>query len=153
MDINFTVEQQRFNHRAAAVIVKEDHLLIHRNVRDDFWALPGGRIQMMEHGEQAIIREIKEELGKEVHVKQFLSAQENFFEYEGIQFHEVAFFYEVELMTLETLTLEPFHGIEGEQLIYQYVPIDRLQSVKLYPVQLTEMIQSGEWSGLFSNEG
>ncbi|AFS70280.1 NUDIX hydrolase [Exiguobacterium antarcticum] len=88
MDINFTVEQQRFNHRAAAVIVKEGHLLIHRNVRDDFWALPGGRIQMMEHGEQAIIREIKEE-------HSFLSGHENFFTYENVSFHELGFYYEV----------------------------------------------------------
>ena len=54
MDINFKFDKQRFNHRAAAVIVKDGHLLIHRNIRDAFWALPGGRIQLMESGETAL---------------------------------------------------------------------------------------------------
>ncbi|WP_214767512.1 MULTISPECIES: NUDIX domain-containing protein [unclassified Exiguobacterium] len=76
MDINFKFEKQRFNHRAAAVIVKEGCLLIHRNIRDAFWALPGGRIQLMESGETAVVREIKEELGLEAQVKRFLCVHE-----------------------------------------------------------------------------
>lgn len=151
MDIKFTVGQQRFNHRAAAVIIKDGHLLIHRNVRDDFWALPGGRIRLMESGAEAVIREIKEELGLKAEVTRFLAVQENFFTYEDVSFHEVGFYYEVNVSDDMTVTSEDFFGVEGAELIYRYVPIDQLQSVKLYPEKLTMMIQSGEWAPLFSN--
>lgn len=152
MDIKFTVGQQRFNHRAAAVIIKDGHLLIHRNVRDEFWALPGGRIRLMESGAEAVIREIKEELGLKAEVTRFLAVQENFFTYEDVSFHEVGFYYEVNVSDDMTVTSEDFFGVEGEELIYRYVPIDQLQSVKLYPEKLTMMIQSGEWAPLFSND-
>jgi len=151
MDIKFTVGQQRFNHRAAAVIIKDGHLLIHRNVRDDFWALPGGRIRLMESGAEAVIREIKEELGLKAEATRFLAVQENFFTYENVSFHEVGFYYEVNVSDDMTVTSEDFFGVEGAELIYRYVPIDQLQSVKLYPEKLTMMIQSGEWAPLFSN--
>ncbi|WP_426355065.1 NUDIX hydrolase [Exiguobacterium sp. R-39] len=152
MDIKFTVGQQRFNHRAAAVIVKEGHLLIHRNVRDDFWALPGGRIRLMESGAEAVIREIKEELGLKAEATRFLAVQENFFTYDEVSFHEVGFYYEVNVSDDMTVTSKDFFGVEGEELVYRYVPIDQLQSVKLYPEKLTMMIQSGEWAPLFSND-
>ncbi|MGE6555956.1 NUDIX hydrolase [Exiguobacterium artemiae] len=152
MDIKFTVGQQRFNHRAAAVIVKEGHLLIHRNVRDDFWALPGGRIQLMENGETAIVREIEEELGLKAEVTRFLSVHENFFTYDEVSFHEVGFYYEVNILDDIQVGSKEFFGTEGEELIYQYVPIKQLSSITLYPERLKQMVETGEWTPLFSNE-
>ncbi|MCK2157646.1 MULTISPECIES: NUDIX hydrolase [Exiguobacterium] len=152
MDIKFTVGQQRFNHRAAAVIVKEGHLLIHRNVRDDFWALPGGRIQLMENGETAIVREIEEELGLKAEVTRFLSVHENFFTYDEVSFHEVGFYYEVNILDDIQVGSKEFFGTEGEELIYQYVPIEQLSSITLYPERLKQMVETGEWTPLFSNE-
>ena len=149
MDIKFTVGQQRFNHRAAAVIIKDGHLLIHRNVRDDFWALPGGRIQLMENGETAIVREIKEELGLKAEVTRFLSVHENFFTYDDVSFHEVGFYYEVSIVDDMTVTTEEFFGAEGEEWIYRFVPLEMLSNVTLYPVQLQTMLEAGEWDRLF----
>ena len=149
MDIKFTVGQQRFNHRAAAVIIKDGHLLIHRNVRDDFWALPGGRIQLMENGETAIVREIKEELGLNAEVTRFLSVHENFFTYDDVSFHEVGFYYEVSIVDDMTVTTEEFFGAEGEEWIYRFVPLEMLSNVTLYPVQLQTMLEAGEWDRLF----
>ncbi|WP_214804895.1 MULTISPECIES: NUDIX hydrolase [unclassified Exiguobacterium] len=148
LDINFKFEKQRFNHRAAAVIVKEGCLLIHRNIRDAFWALPGGRIQLMESGETAVVREIKEELGLEAQVKRFLCVHENFFTYEDVAFHEVGFYYEVELLDEINVTTEDFYGVEGEELIYRFVPIDELPSIEFYPLQLKTMLKTGEWDRL-----
>ncbi|QNR20793.1 NUDIX hydrolase [Exiguobacterium sp. Helios] len=149
MDIKFTVGQQRFNHRAAAVIVKEGHLLIHRNVRDDFWALPGGRIRLMESGAEAVIREIKEELGLAAEVSRFLSVHENFFTYDEISFHEVGFYYEVTVLHEMTVMTEEFFGVEGQELMYRFIPLEELSTVTLYPVQLQTMIEAGKWDRLF----
>lgn len=149
MDIKFTVGQQRFNHRAVAVIVKEGHLLIHRNVRDDFWALPGGRIRLMESGAEAVIREIKEELGLAAEVSRFLSVHENFFTYDEISFHEVGFYYEVTVLHEMTVMTEEFFGVEGQELMYRFIPLEELSTVTLYPVQLQTMLEAGKWDRLF----
>lgn len=149
MDIKFTVGQQRFNHRAATVIVKEGHLLIHRNVRDDFWALPGGRIRLMESGAEAVIREIKEELGLAAEVSRFLSVHENFFTYDEISFHEVGFYYEVTVLHEMTVMTEEFFGVEGQELMYRFIPLEELSTVTLYPVQLQTMLEAGKWDRLF----
>ncbi len=149
MDINFRVENQRFNHRAAAVIIKDGHLLIHRNVRDDFWALPGGRIRLMEPGEVAVIREIEEELGLAAEVRRFLSVHENFFTYDEVSFHEVGFYYEVTVLDEMTVATEEFFGVEGQELIYRFIPLEELSKVTLYPVQLQTMLEAGKWDRLF----
>lgn len=151
MDINFKFDKQRFNHRAAAIIVKDGHLLIHRNVRDAFWALPGGRIQMMESGEAAVIREINEELGWTAHVSRFLFVHENFFVYDDVSFHEVGFYYEVELPGDIAVTTEEFYGVEGEDLLYRFVPIEELGEVELYPAELQTMLTTGKWDRLLQD--
>lgn len=46
--ICFETENGRFNLRSAAVVILDDHVLIHRAREDDFWALPGGRVELFE---------------------------------------------------------------------------------------------------------
>ena len=39
---------RRFNLRVAGVAIHKEQVLLHRAESDDFWALPGGRAEMME---------------------------------------------------------------------------------------------------------
>lgn len=51
---------------AIAVIVKEEKVLLIKRERGDFvglFALPGGKIEECEHVDEAVLREIREELG------------------------------------------------------------------------------------------
>ena len=56
------------NIRVGAIIIKDNKVLMVKNNRDDYYYSVGGRIQFGETAEQAIIREIKEELGCELEV-------------------------------------------------------------------------------------
>jgi 8-oxo-dGTP pyrophosphatase MutT (NUDIX family) len=49
---------------------------LRKNERDE-WELPGGRMENKEQPEQAVIRELKEELGFEVEIKEKI--QESFY--------------------------------------------------------------------------
>lgn len=59
----------------AAIIKKEDKIFITRRASGDFvdmWEFPGGKIEKLESREEALIREIKEELELDIDVLEFL---------------------------------------------------------------------------------
>ena len=64
---NTEPESQVIVHIAVAVIVKDDRVLISKRAENvhqgGLWEFPGGKVEAGENGEQALLREIKEELG------------------------------------------------------------------------------------------
>lgn len=134
MDATFHMETAVFNYRVAAVMVVDGHVLIHKQVKDQHWALPGGRVELMEDSQTSIIREMKEELGFDVEVDRLLWLTENFFDYNNKKYHEIGLYYKVEITDENfRFTTEPFYGEEGDKLIYHWVPIHQLNNVLLYP--------------------
>jgi hypothetical protein len=59
--ISFDAGTHRFNLRAAAVIFQGAYVLQHRVDGDDFWSLPGGRVEPGEDAAKTAIREMLEE--------------------------------------------------------------------------------------------
>jgi 8-oxo-dGTP pyrophosphatase MutT (NUDIX family) len=134
MDATFYMEKVVFNYRVAAVIEMDGHVLIHRQVSDEHWALPGGRVEVLEDSQTSIIREVKEELGFDVKVDRLLWFTENFFEYKDRNFHEIGLYYHVTISDQNfSFSTAPFYGEEGDRLLYQWVPVEQLEDVKLYP--------------------
>jgi 8-oxo-dGTP pyrophosphatase MutT (NUDIX family) len=87
----------RFQFRAGALIWAGDHILIHRAVSDPYWALPGGRVELHEASEEALAREIEEEIGCAATIGRLRFVIENFFELGGRKAHEIGFYFEAEL--------------------------------------------------------
>lgn len=52
-----------FNFRTAAIIVQNGKLLVTKDDSAEHYYLPGGRVTMREKAEDALTRELKEELG------------------------------------------------------------------------------------------
>lgn len=141
--LRFDVGDSRFNYRSAAVIIHDDHVLIHRSEKDNFWALPGGRVEFFESSEDTIPREILEELGLDRTVVRLIWHVENFFEYIGKKFHEVSNYFLAELTEYPEIVSEiDFSGIEEElDLIYRWVPVNKLPEYVLKPSFLVKGIQ------------
>ncbi|WHX42463.1 NUDIX hydrolase [Mesobacillus sp. AQ2] len=134
MDATFYMEKTVFNYRVAAVMIVNNHILIHRQADDEHWALPGGRVTVMEDSQTSIVREVKEELGIDVKVDRLLWFTENFFDYKHRDFHEIGLYYHVSpLEGSFDFQADAFFGEEGERLVYQWVPISQLAKIKLYP--------------------
>ncbi|MBR3215184.1 MAG: NUDIX domain-containing protein, partial [Exiguobacterium sp.] len=93
MDLVFPTEHGVFNYRVAGIFVKDGHVLIHRNVRDDFWALPGGRVTLGEKAATALARELHEELNMRVTDTSFAFVHENLFTYNDQPFHEIGLYF------------------------------------------------------------
>ena len=129
----------RFIYRTAGVAVDRDRVLIHRSEDDDFWALPGGRVEMGEIASEALAREMHEELGIQVEVGRLLWIVENFFTYAGYACHELALYFWMTLPPDAPLrrAAGPFYGDEfGLPLIFRWLPFDQLPATELYPIFL-----------------
>jgi ADP-ribose pyrophosphatase YjhB (NUDIX family) len=62
--------------RCQAVILKDNKMLVLRQYnykrQEEYWMLPGGGLEDGETEQQCIIREIKEETGSDVEIKEIL---------------------------------------------------------------------------------
>lgn len=95
--ISAVIGSARFHFRAAGVWLQDGHVLLQGDAREDFWALPGGRVEIMEPAEDALRREFQEELeiGDDVRVERLLWITQNFFHYPewGGDQHELGLYF------------------------------------------------------------
>lgn len=153
--ISFIVDDVQFNFRAAAVIIDDGHMLLHRASYDPFWALPGGRVEVNEPSATTVARELVEELGPacDAQVGRLLWVVENFYGDEDAPFHELGMYYLVTLGAASPYLAKdrthdgieadlPSHEGEYIRLIFQWFPLDAVADLPLYPTFLRERLAS-----------
>lgn len=138
MDISFSVENMRFNYRVSCVILSEDgkKVLLHRQKHDSFWNLIGGRAMMDESSANAILREIREEIGCECSIRQTLCIAENFFTFNNTNYHELLMIFSGTLNS----DIRP-ENIESN-IELQWFDIDQIDSVDILPEFSKSIIQT-----------
>jgi len=97
--ISFIEDNKKFNFRVSAIILNSDKtkMLLHTIKGYDFYLLPGGRVEWLENCEDAIKRELKEELGLEkISVRPRLLL-DNLFDFNNIVYQELSFIFVVKL--------------------------------------------------------
>ena len=82
-DLTFRLRSGRFNLRVGAVILHEGRLLAMQDENAPYFYLPGGRIRLHETAEDALLRELREELAMDARILRPLWAHENFFHLAG----------------------------------------------------------------------
>jgi 8-oxo-dGTP pyrophosphatase MutT (NUDIX family) len=133
------IASDHLNYRVVGVCVHDGHVLLHREEKDDFWVMPGGRPRLFESSRDALVREMDEEIATRVEVLHLLWVTENFFTYGGVPFHEIAFYF---LMSLPEDSPfrdvgTDFTGKEGNvTLFFHWFPIDEIEGVRLLPAFL-----------------
>ncbi|MFD1177818.1 NUDIX hydrolase [Paenibacillus puldeungensis] len=139
--ISFTQDRDKFNFRVVGIVIHNDRILLHTTLKDDFWTLPGGRVEFQESTDKTLVREIKEELDIDIKIDRLIFINEDFFEYDDLNYHEIGFYYlfsfpeghEIVGMNGE------FNGIEdGGRLIFKWFHIQELQNIEVYPERLKE---------------
>lgn len=149
--ITFAGQTHKFNFRVVGIALHNDQVLLHRAEHEDFWTLPGGRVELGEPTVETLMREMREELRLEVRVERLVWVVENFFTYLDQDWHEIAFYF---LMTLpeDSVLLtrsEPFFGIEefystpeSMKLIFEWRPLHELDDLYLLPSFLKSGLRS-----------
>ncbi len=142
--ITFRQGNARFNYRIVGVAIHRERVLLQKAETDDFWTLPGGRAELLESAAETLRREMREELDAEVTVGRLIWVVENFFEYDAQAYHELAFYFSMSFVeNASWLNADgSFAGDEqGTPIIFQWLPLDRLEAVRLYPSFLREALQ------------
>lgn len=140
--IKFQKGNSQFNFRSIALLIEEDHILIQKDLKDDFWALPGGRVEFFETSADTVVREIHEELGWKVQVVRPIWFIENFFQIGKTNFHEISTIYLMKI--LDHSEFNPnieFSGLE-DHLTFKWSDISELSEINLKPKELKSKINN-----------
>lgn len=147
MDLCLDVENYKLNIRVAGVLIHNNKVLTHKDVNKDHYALPGGRIQIGENSKEALRREIQEELGKEIEIKQYIATIENFFEMDNKKYHEIYFLYNVEFLNEDDKKINyTIHNVEGKDYLqYEWIDIEKIDEYNLLPDCLKEILKKKQF--------
>ncbi|MFB1100065.1 NUDIX hydrolase [Terribacillus sp. JSM ZJ617] len=140
-DLTIDLGEQMLNCRTAGIIVKDSHVLLHRNKKDPFWTLIGGRIQLGEDSGQAVEREFEEELGIRAKVERLLWSVENFFNYRESLYHEYSFIYLIQDVENRLYGTDEVISPEGGEFHYEWIPLERIAEMPLRPAFLQEKLE------------
>lgn len=134
--VEIAADGWRFQPRVVAVCVWQDHILLQAALDGDFWVLPGGRILPLELTADAIVRTMRWEIEQEVTVQRLLWVMEYVTRIAGHPFHELGFYYAVDLPEDSPfLDLTRDHaGVErGRDLLLRWFPIGDLPDLPVFP--------------------
>jgi len=136
--ITYKGERANFNVRVAGVVFDPsgERGLIHRASNEPFWTMPGGRVELMEPAADALKREMQEELDVEVNIERLLWVVENFFPYQGKDWHEITFYFLASFPPGSPLYdhRDTFTGDEdGIKLIFQWHDLETIGEENLLP--------------------
>lgn len=140
MDITFETEEGRFNYRVCAVILDGERILTMHDERSPYYYLPGGRVRMGERAEDAVLREVREELGIEVRIVRPLWLSQSFFNEDVVRvdYHELCLYFLVDASATDLLTRgDRFRGPELRHVHdFEWLPFERLKDEYFYPLFL-----------------
>ena len=147
MDITIDVGEYKLNVRAAGVMIHNGKVLVHKNMNSNHYALIGGRVEIGENSADTVRREIKEELGKDVHITGDVSTIENFFEMKGSKYHEIMFVHRIEFTDEEDKKIEyTMKNIEGKDYLqYEWIELSKIDQYPLLPEAVKEVLKQGKF--------
>ena len=138
-DFRTKLNQTVFGVRATALIVKDNRLFVIED--EDGCYTIGGAIQVNETTEDAVVREVKEELGVTSTVGPLAFVVENHFEQAGIHYHNIEFHYFVDLLEEEPLVMQE----DTKSLPCRWLALEGLSTVDLKPAFLKTALP--DWNG------
>lgn len=140
MDIVYADGNDKFNYRVCAVIISNNKILAMHDEHSPYYYLPGGRVQMGETAEQAVIREIKEELNITPDIVRPLWLNQAFFteDVDQLNYHEICIYFLMDISNTDLLKKgECFTLTEGRHIHnFEWIPFERLKDEYFYPLFL-----------------
>lgn len=144
MDISYQYEEQKFNYRVCAMIISDNRILAMHDERSPYFYLPGGRVKLGERAEQAVIREVSEELGVTAKIIRPLWLNQAFFteDVDLLHYHELCIYFLMDITETDLLARgNVFTVKEGSKThTFEWLSFDRLKDEYFYPLFLKEAI-------------
>jgi ADP-ribose pyrophosphatase YjhB (NUDIX family) len=147
-DCTYKNENGVFNYRVAGLLIHCGNLLIMTDENLPYYYLPGGRVQFNENSNDAIIREIKEELKIKIDNIKLIWVNENFFTEESSseKYHEICFYYKVIINDENEITKNNEFVIVEENKKHRFIWVNviNIKKYKIYPLFLAEKINDDD---------
>lgn len=146
MDVTFRLKEGTFNFRVCAIMIHEDKLLAMHDERSPYYYLPGGRVQLHETAENAVIRELKEELNIDGKIIRSLWLDQNFFTeiVNGQRYHEICLYYLIDISDTDLLSRGNEFTMKEEDKtnVFEWLSFDRLDKEYLYPLFIKKAVKN-----------
>ncbi|MDR0975823.1 MAG: NUDIX domain-containing protein [Christensenellaceae bacterium] len=152
MDIRIKNENASFHCRTRAIIEKDGRYLILRpvGVGCEYYYMVGGHIEIGETSEQAVLREIKEEVGIDVAIERLVCIHEHFYNKGEERFHEIVFYYTAKPngdVSFETeIRNEEING-ETHECELRWATVEKIAAIDLKPALLKDIIVNNKLNG------
>ena len=117
--------------RAAALIIRNDCLLVAKSVNYDCYYTVGGGIEINETSEEAVLREVYEETGYKLEIDRLAFIQERFITIDNRQYHEITFYYLMKEYPNMDISSDSSTDLGTETL--HWLPLNSLNDVYLVP--------------------
>ena len=144
MDISYRENDSKFNYRVCGVMVHEGKLLAMRDERSPYYYLPGGRVKLGETAEDAVLRELREELGISAAIRRPLWLNQGFFteEVDQLRYHELCLYFLIDFAGTDLLargrSFRRDEGVHSHQ--FTWLPFESLADAYFYPIFLKKEI-------------
>lgn len=140
MDISYVTGNEKFNYRVCAIIINDNKILAMHDERSPYYYLPGGRVQMGETAEQAVIREVEEELNITSSIIRPLWLNQSFFneDVDKLNYHEICIYFLMDISNTDLLKKgERFTHHEGSHTLdFEWLAFNHLGEEHFYPTFL-----------------
>ena len=136
-NVSWVTGNEKFNYRVCGLFLSEGRILAMHDERSPYYYLPGGRVKLGETAEEAILREIREELKLEARILRPLWLNQAFFteDVDGLRYHELCLYFllaaadgELEARGERFILRERRHTLRFEWLAF-----DALKDAYFYP--------------------
>jgi ADP-ribose pyrophosphatase YjhB (NUDIX family) len=121
-----------FTYRVAALIIKDNKLLMAKNIDHPCYYTVGGGVEMNETSEEAVIREILEETGIKMEIDKLAFIQERFLKINEQKFHEIVFFYTIKNTNAINISENSFTD-QGSKETLHWLPLNELKNINVVP--------------------
>ena len=145
-------EYQRIHVLARAVIVNEGHILLAYDPRKNpyhyyelskhFYTLPGGHVEWQESAQKALVREIREELGKDIAIERFVGVIEHAWHFPGdsvcCHTHEVNLVFQCDGSAFDRTIIPPQREAH---VAFEWACLESIDTIDLRPTRLRNALK------------
>ncbi|MFA9414272.1 NUDIX hydrolase [Streptococcus sp. E29BA] len=140
MDFRTTTDHKTFGVRSTALLVRGNQIYLAKSPAGQYYCI-GGAIAVGETTEEAVRREVREEVGCDSQVDELAFVVENHFELDGRIFHQIEFHYLVTPLSEPNASM-----VEGDSRRQcEWVSFDDLEALDLNPAFLKTALKN--WDG------